>query len=191
MKTWGFTFKCEYFGAQAEFPFFVDADTYHDATILADAYVKEKFPSACEQDLATIKFEGLGIDPKDWGKSKRELQEPCSFCNDDTEIGIEEVGPERICELTHTTGRNFQICYSQYVEAEFEFVYCPMCGRKLDSNLMKLHVYEQENSNLRWVHEELWTKEEQADMRVRKVGEVDSANYAYIGMGYYRHIEEG
>lgn len=55
---------------------------------------------------------------------------------------------------------------------------------------MKLHVYEQENSNLRWVHEELWTKEEQADMRVRKVGEVDSANYAYIGMGYYRHIEE-
>ena len=78
MKTWGFTFKCEYFGAQAEFPFFVDADTYHDATILADAYVKEKFPIACEQDLATIKFEGLGIDPKDWGKSKRELQEPCS-----------------------------------------------------------------------------------------------------------------
>ena len=58
-------------------------------------------------------------------------QEPCSFCNDDTEIGIEEVGPERICELTHTTGRNFQICYSQYVEAEFEFVYCPMCGRKI------------------------------------------------------------
>ncbi len=76
MKTWRFTFKCEYFGAQAEFPFFVDADTYHDATILADAYVKEKFPIACEQDLATIKFEGLGIDPKDWGKSKmnREMQ---------------------------------------------------------------------------------------------------------------------
>ena len=64
MKTWGFTFKCEYFGAQAEFPFFVDADTYHDATILADAYVKEKFPIACEQDLATIKFEGLGLYPK-------------------------------------------------------------------------------------------------------------------------------
>jgi len=80
MKTWRFTFKCEYFGAQAEFPFFVDADTYHDATIIADAYIKEKFPIACEQDLATIKFEGLGIDPKDWGKSKRELQEPCEYC---------------------------------------------------------------------------------------------------------------
>ena len=25
---------------------------------------------------------------------------------------------------------------------------------------MKLHVYEQDNSNLVWVHEELWTKEE-------------------------------
>ena len=36
MKTWRFTFKCECFGAQAEFPFFVDADTYHDATILAE-----------------------------------------------------------------------------------------------------------------------------------------------------------
>ena len=53
---------------------------------------------------------------------------------------------------------------------------------------MKLHVYKQDNSNFRWVHEELWTKAEQADMRVRKVGEVDSANYVCIGMGYYRHV---
>ena len=65
MKAWRFTFKCEYFGAEFESPFYVDADTYHDATILADAYVKEKFPIACEQELATIKFEGLGLYPKD------------------------------------------------------------------------------------------------------------------------------
>lgn len=80
MKTWRFTFKCEYFGAEFELPFSVDADTYHDATILADAHIKEKFPIACEQDLATIKFEGLGMNPKDWGKSKRELPEPCEIC---------------------------------------------------------------------------------------------------------------
>ena len=35
---------------------------------------------------------------------------------------------------------------------------------------MKLHVYEQDNSNITWVREDLWTE---ADMRVRKVGYAD------------------
>ena len=55
---------------------------------------------------------------------------------------------------------------------------------------MKLHVYEQENSNLRWVHEELWTKAKQANTRVKFIGYADKVDYIPIGMGYYRHIEE-
>ena len=55
---------------------------------------------------------------------------------------------------------------------------------------MKLHVYQQDKSNLVWVHEELWTKEEQADIRVKFIGYADKVDYIPIGMGYYRHIEE-
>lgn len=54
---------------------------------------------------------------------------------------------------------------------------------------MKLHVYQQDKSNITWVREELWTPAEEQDMRVRKVGEVDSADYSHVGMGYYRHIK--
>ena len=133
MKTWRFTFKCEYFGAQAEFPFFVDADTYHDATILADAYVKEKFPIACEQDLATIKFEGLGIDPKDWGKSKRELQEPCEYCNpafinpfiDDDGLYL-FIDKDRLM-TGYSDECTFEKCESVKIN------YCPMCGREMEA----------------------------------------------------------
>ena len=138
MKTWRFTFKCEYFGAQAEFPFFVDADTYHDATILADAYVKEKFPSACEQDLATIKFEGLGIDPKDWGKSKRALQEPCVYCDRKMPWKDEKGLDLRFSDPTvFVYGNRLMIEYdSPYCndcfEREYEISFCPMCGRKLE-----------------------------------------------------------
>lgn len=60
------------------------------------------------------------------------MEKYCSFCKDGTEIGIEEVKEEGICELFHATGRNFQVGYSQYIEAEFEFIYCPMCGRRLE-----------------------------------------------------------
>ena len=138
MKTWRFTFKCEYFGAQAEFPFFVDADTFHDATILADAYVKEKFPIACEQDLATIKFEGLGIDPKDWGKSKRALQEPCVYCDRKMPWKDEKGRDLRFSDPTvFVYGNRLMIEYdSPYCndcfEREYEISFCPMCGRKLE-----------------------------------------------------------
>lgn len=132
MKTWGFTFKCEHFGAQAEFPFFVDADTYHDATILADAYVKEKFPIACEQDLATIKFEGLGIDTKDWGKSKRALQEPCEHCK--------TISPQTVnSSMGNVRVRIGKLSVVEYYDDVYdwqdefiEFNYCPMCGRKME-----------------------------------------------------------
>ena len=138
MKTWRFTFKCEYFGAQAELPFSIDADTYHDATILADAYVKEKFPIACEQDLATIKFEGLGIDPKDWGKSKRELQEPCEYCDRKMPWKDEKGRDLRFSDPTvFVYGNRLMIEYdSPYCndcfEREYEISFCPMCGRKLE-----------------------------------------------------------
>ena len=138
MKKWGFTFKCEYFGAQAEFPFFVDADTYHDATILADAYVKEKFPIACEQELATIKLEGLGIDPKDWGKSKRALQEPCVYCDRKMPWKDEKGLDLRFSDPTvFVYGNRLMIEYdSPYCndcfEREYEISFCPMCGRKLE-----------------------------------------------------------
>lgn len=56
---------------------------------------------------------------------------------------------------------------------------------------MKLHVYQQEKSNLVWVHEKIWTEAEQADMRVEWVKKVDSENYKPIGRGFYRHIKEG
>lgn len=56
---------------------------------------------------------------------------------------------------------------------------------------MKLHIYEQDKSNLTWVREDLWTPAEEQDLRVKKVGEVDSENYKPVGMGYYRHVKEG
>ena len=132
MKTWGFTFKCEYFGAQAEFPFFVDADTYHDATILADAYVKEKFPIACEQELATIKFEGLGIDPKDWGKSKRELQEPCEYC-DPALVNpfVDDDGLYLFIDKDRLFAGYSDECTFEKIES-VKINYCPACGRKME-----------------------------------------------------------
>ena len=132
MKTWGFTFKCEHFGAQAEFPFFVDADTYHDATILADAYVKEKFPIACEQDLATIKFEGLGLYPKYWGKSKLALQEPCEYC--DPELinpFIDDDGLYLFIDKDRLmTGYTDECTFEKSESVKIN--YCPACGRKME-----------------------------------------------------------
>lgn len=131
MKTWRFTFKCEYFGAEFESPFYVDADTYHDATILADAYIKEKFPIACEQELATIKFEGLGIDPKDWGKSKRELQEPCEYCKPKPKLLFENILELMVISGTldiEVEGDYSGSGISDYVDIN----YCPMCGRKME-----------------------------------------------------------
>lgn len=54
---------------------------------------------------------------------------------------------------------------------------------------MKLHVYMQENSGITWVKEDLWTEAEAQELRVKKVGEFDSADYSHVGMGYYRHIK--
>jgi hypothetical protein len=51
---------------------------------------------------------------------------------------------------------------------------------------MKLHIYEQDNSHLRWVRDDEFTPEEQAESRLHKVGEADSAEYEPIGMGFYR-----
>lgn len=142
MKTWRFTFKCEYFGAEFESSFYVDADTYHDATILADAYIKEKFPIACEQELATIKFEGLGIDPKDWGKSKRELQEPCEYCTTvewETDSPYDRdklISKKELARNVMINGRELLVLSYQVgffgVRERRDINYCPMCGRKME-----------------------------------------------------------
>lgn len=62
MKVWKFTLKFEKSGINLECTFCVKADTYHDATILADAYAKDMFPDSLKDDLATIKFEGFGLE---------------------------------------------------------------------------------------------------------------------------------
>lgn len=51
---------------------------------------------------------------------------------------------------------------------------------------MKLHIYQQDKSNIRWVRDDEYTPEEQAESRLQKVGEADSAEYDHIGMGFYR-----
>ena len=92
---------------------------------------KEKFPIACEQELATIKFEGLGIDPKDWGKSKRELQEPCEYCKPKPKLLFENILELMVISGTldiEVEGDYSGSGISDYVDIN----YCPMCGRKLE-----------------------------------------------------------
>lgn len=55
---------------------------------------------------------------------------------------------------------------------------------------MKLHVYQQDKSNITWVREDEFTQEELQSFNAKRVGEVDSADYKPVGMGYYRHIKE-
>ena len=139
MKTWRFTLKFNYFSVQTEFPFFVDADTYHDATILADAYVKDNFPDASKDDLARIKFEGFGMDPKDWGKSKRAKQEPCMYCgrkmpwNDDKARDLRFSDPNVFIFGNRLMIEYESPFYDDAFDREYEISYCPMCGRKLEA----------------------------------------------------------
>ena len=96
---------------------------------------KEKFPIACEQELATIKLEGLGIDPKDWGKSKRELQEPCEYCVSGV-CGNETIYDEMDRGfMAHVRDGilNIGVATANFHEhSEMKINYCPMCGRKLE-----------------------------------------------------------
>ncbi len=88
--------------------------------------------TSCEQELATIKLEGLGIDPKDWGKSKRALQEPCVYCNpafinpfiDDDGLYL-FIDKDRLM-----TGYSDECTFEK--SESIKINYCPMCGGKLE-----------------------------------------------------------
>ncbi len=99
---------------------------------------EDGFGTSCEQELATIKLEGLGIDPKDWGKSKRALQEPCVYCDRKMPWKDEKGLDLRFSDPTvFVYGNRLMIEYdSPYCndcfEREYEISFCPMCGRKLE-----------------------------------------------------------
>ena len=72
------------------------------------------------------------MNAEDWGKSKRELQEPCEICTDgqtgealiaeiDTNVYLEK-GWLEVETLDEDTDR---------VQFSAKINYCPMCGRKL------------------------------------------------------------
>ena len=67
--------------------------------------------------------------PTDWGKSKRELQEPCEYCKvENSELLIDGNAlsayvEDAILNIGGWDGE-FQIEY-------LKINYCPMCGRKL------------------------------------------------------------
>lgn len=134
MKTWCFIFTYEHNGYEAEFPFYVDADTFHDASILADAYVKENFKSSMTE-LSTIRFDRLGTHGKRLDKSNSEMQEPCEYCGSEQKP-IQTKSVYMLCNIKHVTKNLFNIQLGQTVNGALEgfirFGYCPMCGRKLE-----------------------------------------------------------
>jgi len=73
------------------------------------------------------------MNPKDWGKSQRELQEPCDCCIDGPEgealIYIDDITTyidygKLITEVDEGDG------YATKISIKIN--YCPMCGRKLE-----------------------------------------------------------
>lgn len=81
------------------------------------------------------------MNAEDWGKSKREIQEPCEYCGDEKKlIDFDEcdwrfgASPEM-----RIIGNRLNAKYEAYsadssFEREYEINYCPMCGRKLSES---------------------------------------------------------
>ena len=78
---------------------------------------------------------GNGMNPKDWGKSKRELQEPCEYCVSGV-CGNETIYDEMDRGfMAHVRDGilNIGVATANFHEhSEFKINYCPMCGRKLE-----------------------------------------------------------
>ena len=78
------------------------------------------------------------MNASDWGKSNRELQEPCEYCGDKKElIDFNEDdwrfgGSPEIKIIENRLNVNYD-AYSgdSSFEREYEINYCPMCGKKL------------------------------------------------------------
>ena len=69
--------------------------------------------------------------PTDWGKSKRELQEPCEYCKvENSELLIDGNALSAYVEdaILNIDGRGWD---GEFQAEYLKINYCPMCGRKL------------------------------------------------------------
>ena len=72
------------------------------------------------------------MNPEDWGKSKRELQEPCEHCDEKSagKLILSTRGNVQLKVGKQTGVEYYDDVYGWQDEA-FEFKFCPMCGRNL------------------------------------------------------------
>jgi len=123
MKTWGFIIRyINKSGEEKEVQFSVDADTFRDASSLAFDYA-DKIVKSKGMDFFKLRFDASGEGSSAAG---------CKYCQNGTMTGIEEIARGGNYELVHTIGRKYQMGCDEYIEAEFEFEFCPKCGRKLE-----------------------------------------------------------
>ena len=73
--------------------------------------------------------------PEDWGKSKRELQEPCEHCDEKSagKLILSTRGNVQLKVGKQTGVEYYDDVYGWQDEA-FEFKFCPLCGRKLEED---------------------------------------------------------
>ena len=82
------------------------------------------------------------MNPKDWGKSKRELQEPCEYCSAvdwETESPYDRdklINKKALARAVTINGNQllvltYKIGYFGVTDRK-TINYCPMCGRKLE-----------------------------------------------------------
>ena len=74
---------------------------------------------------------GGNVKPTDWGKSKRELQEPCEYCKvENSELLIDGNALSAYVEdaILNIDGRGWD---GEFQAEYLKINYCPMCGRKL------------------------------------------------------------
>ena len=72
------------------------------------------------------------MNPNDWGKSKRELQEPCEYCKivvaSESLVDGEALTAYIEDGILEFEGRGYD---GEFQIAHLKINYCPMCGRKL------------------------------------------------------------
>lgn len=134
MKTWCFIFTYDLYGSEAEHHFSVDADTFHDASVLADAYVKGKL-AASMTELSTIRFDRLGTNEKRLEELKSILQDPCEYCCENPKP-MQTKSIYMFCKIKHVSKNFFNLQFGETINGPIEgfirFSFCPMCGRKLE-----------------------------------------------------------
>ena len=74
------------------------------------------------------------MNASDWGKSKRELQEPCDYCKaDNSEVLIDGNALTAYIEdaFLSIEGRGWD---GEFQRDDLKINYCPMCCRKLSES---------------------------------------------------------